>query len=396
MTESYPEIRVDQTPTTDCWQLTPLYLESITKGIMRWQIAFDGERLCVSWGVVNGAIDMSELVVETNSSGRSLQQQALLQARQRYRLKWRDGYRTPNIAPSVRIRPMRGETYQEGSIKYWPVYTQPKLNGVRMLASIDSGNAVRLTSRNGLSYSHFEHFDQDLLDFFCYLPAGSSLDGELYSPTISFNEIISYARTVKSPLPSRTKLQYWLFDVIYDDPLGAPYECRYELLVNAYDAYIEDHGHQPVSLYVIPAELAHSHADLVKQHDHWVSEGYEGLMIKKISNGSAAGTACHTQSLYRPTRCKNILKYKNFIEEEATIVDVDTGVGREAGVALLVVKDERGNILRLRAMGDFEQRRCWYNDPSLVIGKQATIRYQTLSDYGVPLFCVVVAVRDYE
>ena len=115
-------------------------------------------------------------------------------------------------------------------------------------------------------------------------------------------------------------------------------------------------------------------------------------MIKKISNGMAFGSKSYNETLYKPGKCNHILKYKHFIDEEAIII----GVTEAEGTTLLSVQDRRGNVFPIRMKCNLERKRSWIQNPQLIVGKEATIRYQELSIYGIPKFPLGLAIRDYE
>ena len=49
-----------------------------------------------------------------------------------------------------------------------------------------------------------------------------------------------------------------------------------------------------------------------------------------------------------------------------------------------------------RMMGTLEERKTIFTNKQRYIGKMLTVRYQQLTEDGVPRFPVGVAVRDYE
>lgn len=394
------EIRMDQTPTQKLWSLIPLYKLSVTGDMLFWQIGFDGNnQLEISHGYEGGAIRTDKTEVKVNNSGRSLQEQALLEARHRYKLKYHEGYQPAGATTPPLVKGMKGYEYKPNSVKNWPVYTQAKLNGIRMLCQ-DTTTGLSMRSWLNNPYKHLTHIERELRDFFSYLPRYSTLDGELYNHGMDFTELTSAIKTVKSVHPKLHEVQYWIFDINYEDSEGAPFEKRCLLLHNAYRQYIHDlqsnNKQVPVTFTIVPTYVANNHQEVLQQHQQYVASGYEGIMIKKISNGYPATSKEYQQSLYRPGKGNHILKYKEFIDEEAVVVNVTEAEGTEKGAAILEVVDKRGNRFPVRMRGDFDRRRHWFQNPNVIMGKEITIRYQELSIYGVPRFPVGVAVRDYE
>lgn len=400
--QNIEEIRMDQYPTKSCWSLVPMYKTSANGGLLFWQIGFDGiNNLVISHGYHDGVIRKDKTEVKINTSGRSMTDQALQEARQRYKLKYKEGYQPAGSTTPPLIKGMKGYEYKETMIKSWPVYTQPKLDGIRMLCQQRQLTEINMRSWLNNPFTHLNHIEDELKEFFPYLPRYSTLDGELYNHNMDFTLLTSTVKTVKHKHHRLSEIQYWIFDIDYEDSSGTPYESRCALLINAFNKYVQDrslHGviNLPKTFVIVPTQVAMSHQEILQQHDRHVADGYEGIMIKKVSNGSQSNSKLYIESLYKPGKCNHILKYKQFKDEEVIVVDVTDSEGTEKGAALLIVQDSRGNTFPIRMRGDLERRREWFLRQDLVLGKEVTIRYQELSIYGVPRFPVGIAIRDYE
>lgn len=386
-------IRLDEIPTQPTWQLIPLYKTSATGGLMMWQVGFNGQQLEMTHGYVGGEIRTDYTDVLTNQSGRSLQEQALLEARSRYNNKYtKDLYRPAGVETTDVSQPALADKWKPGMIKRWPVMVQPKLDGIRMLAKMMPDGTIRTRSRGNRIFPHLQHITSQLQAFFPYLPAGAELDGELYSHDLDFTELTSAVKTEKRIHPLLSKVQYVIFDVVLPD--NPTYEYRYILLANAYNRFLED-GNHPTTFTVLPAEYASSDQEVLAFHQRSVAAGYEGTIVRKIG-GINPNPKEVKEAQYKPGRSKNILKYKDFLDEEGTIVGVKDAEGTERGAAILIIQDKRGNVFPVRPRGSFEQRREWLAHPERVIGKPLTFRYQELSIHNVPRFPIGIAVRDYE
>jgi len=88
--------------------------------------------------------------------------------------------------------------------------------------------------------------------------------------------------------------------------------------------------------------------------------------------------------------------FKQFFDEEVEIVDVMEGKGKDKGAAIFVVKNSQNKIFNVRMKGSIEQRKNWFKNPKEVLGRIITVKYQELSNKGIPRFAVGVAFRDYE
>ena len=388
--DNFQLVTPTQTPIQDAWKLPPLFREDAAGKNSTWQIGFDGvDRLVMRFGKVGGVIrtTRTEVVPKAN---RTMQQQALQEARQRYAEKVRkDGYHIETEEAPEIPQPMLANKWDPNKTKLtFPVWAQPKLDGIRCLAYLQDGE-VHLRSRNNKPFFFLQHIRDRVADFLTFLPPGTILDGEFYSFRLSFNEITGIVRQQKNPHPREELIDYFIFDLILpDDP---SFEERYNLLIDAYNAYSEaglvnftETGEVDDPIRVVAITEALSKEDLLEFHDEYVQLGYEGLIIRKINMP------------YKFGRGSNLLKYKEFHDEEGEIVGVQEAKGTEEGAAILIVRDARGNELPVRFRAPIEERRRWFENPDLVLGKRATIRYQELTPDGIPRFPVGVAIRDYE
>lgn len=392
-----------------------------------WRVGFEAVtqttgQLEMRHGIVNGTITINHTQVTTNTSGRNIVEQGLLEARRRYLDKWDEGYRTASEFGNTAVQgesgvmkahkwldlTPKGNFKKQTVVNVWPVFVQAKLDGIRMVCrSLPTGEVQGRSKDNKIRYTA-QHIYRELESFMRYLPSGSELDGELYSHDMTFSTLQSVANTGNKQggvfHPRIAEAKYFIFDVI-DPGMTMPQEDRYALLINAYRRYLEDKGFTAEQgdqspnanrhFFPVSVTVAHSEEEINQFHDQYVALGYEGIMIRRLALGVASGPQ-YELSLYARKRSYGLLKHKKFFDEEALVIGVDaeTGRGTEEGLALLTVQDRSGNILpSVRSRGSFEQRRQWALHPDLVLGKVATIRYQERSEYGVPRFPVIIGIR---
>lgn len=383
-------------PAFNDWCLTPIYRQSATDATLVWQIGFNGQELVIVHGHVLGVKQRKTRTIITNNSGRSLQQQAWLEAKNRYKKMYNKGYKPiQDDVPLALANPtaMLANAYTERKAGMRPKAISPKLDGVRCLANIHQGE-VALRSRENRPWMWLEHIREQLSLLFFYLPVGVHLDSELYSHDMGFNELISAVRTTKTKHPRNKDVKCFIFDVIVPSEPNMPYEDRYNLLSRAILKYIEE-GHPYTEFCLLECFEVGGEKEVFQWHDYFVSLGYEGAIVRKLAGANP--TAKHLKDAsYRSTRCSNILKVKKFTDEEGIVQSVIDGEGTEKDLAIFNVRDQRGNIIPIRPRGSFEQRKSWYEQPELCIGKKYTFRYFELTEYGVPRFPVGIAFRDYE
>lgn len=369
------EIRMDQTPVSAVWALVPLYKLVATGDFEMWQVGFDG---------------VNKLEFSDGTSTSVNGDQALSEARRHYKRKYSEGYAPAGPSTPPLVKAMKAYDYTQGSIKSWPVWTQPKLNGMRLLCQDMGGGTIAIRSGTNNPQTHLTHMEEELRAFVQYLPRYCVLDMEAYTPAMNFSTLTSVLRTSKIVHPRLVEIQCHLFDIIYEDAEGVPYEKRYNLLANAYLKYCSDRTADGVTtpslLHVVPCQIASTHQDVMTHHAQYVSAGWEGVIIRKVSNGARDDTVVFGESLYKQTRCNHILKYKSFKDTEATIVD-------------MVVSDDRVRFEVCDAEGHrftLYMRTDVHAEIATVRGKDITYRYQGVGADGIPIAPVGIAIRDYE
>ena len=254
------------------------------------------------------------------------------------------------------------------SIKF-PCYTQRKYDGTRCVAISGKG----LYSRNKKRYPHLDHIVAEINK----LPSTIILDGELYSDTLTFQEIVGIVKreTLKEG-DEEKQLQIKLH--VYDIINKAPYEERYANLQILFNKYKFQH------LVLVKSDICESEEAIKELHARYVQEGYEGLMLRNKTG------------LYKNSRAVDLQKYKEFFDGEFKIVAFKEGEGLEAGCVIWVCEAENGLQFACRPRGTREERVELYSNGDKYVGKKLTVRYQEMTDSNVPRFPVGIAIRDYE
>lgn len=368
-------IDYDTEPKTNFWSMIPLFKISKSGKTLFWQVGFDSKNIESTHGFVDGKIrtDLSEVI--TNMTGRNSNQQALIIARHSFLKKFRnEGYRAENEELKESDKePMLCSKFVDVKNPVFPMFIQEKLDGIRLIASKDGLK----TGRGNRENKYLDTVRLETQRLLKNLPEGSILDGEAYNKDWSFNLLTSVFKTEKTKHPLNDQVQYFIFDIILpDDP--ACYSVRHKLLKNAWlrDVY--------KSIQIIDYGVINSTAEVKKMHDQWVGEGKEGVILRI------------PKKPYQHGRSKFILKYKEFDDEECTVLDIIDSTGTEKGCGVFIVRDPRGNEFPVRPRGSFDFRKEALVNKKDYIGKLYTIRYFGLSEYGVPRQPVGIAFRDYE
>lgn len=255
------------------------------------------------------------------------------------------------------------------------IYVSPKLDGLRVVLTKDGA-----FSRNGKKFISFPHIFNKLKPFFDKNP-DLVFDGECYTNRLSndFNKIISLAKqqkpTAEDLKESEKYLQYWIFD--FPSCPGGYHERYTEL-----KGFINKNFKKDDHIILVEHELIFSEEELKQKFGEYIEAGYEGIMVNSYSGK------------YEQKRSKNILKYKEFIDEEFEILNITEGTGNRAGMfgrATLKMKD--GKTFDSNARGNQEFYIDLLKNKKNYIGQMATVRYQNLTPDGIPRFPVLVCLR---
>ena len=255
------------------------------------------------------------------------------------------------------------------------VFIQPKLDGVRCIFTKDGA-----FSRTGKQFKNVAHLEEDLEDFFNDNP-NSVLDGELYNHNLKhdFEKIISLVRKTKPTDEDRLEagnlVQYHVYDTIWD---GVTYEDRYNWLRINLPIY--------KTMTLIVNTTVDTMAEAKMLHDVHLAQGYEGSMLR-------------TNGLYEQKRSYNLQKFKDFSDDEATIIGYEAGKGKRTGtLGKFYMQDDEGNKFGCPPGKGYSYKDLTHMLDNIhdYIGQRATFTYfqrTQAGSYRHPLF---KALRNYE
>lgn len=269
-------------------------------------------------------------------------------------------------------------------VPFW--YASRKIDGVRCSFYWD-GNRIRSASRGGGNYDyatmHFTH-NKTLIEFFKRHPK-FILDGELYKHGKSLQQISGAARMEKNAVDCD-----WLEFYIYDNMLeGMAFKDRLETLHTIKREL--NLGFDPnrsweegeLQMQMVPQERVSGWNNILKLHDQYVSEGWEGLVIRNPDKVYGFGR-----------RTNDMIKVKKYKDAEFRITGISEGLRDED--MCFTLETAEGIPFKAKPMGSREIKNQYRKDLPKLIGKYATVKYFYLSDEGTPLQPVLKAIRDYD
>ena len=220
------------------------------------------------------------------------------------------------------IKAMLAHKYNEDKADY-PAFIQPKLDGVRCLFT-----AKGAFSRADNQFMNVQHIEQALKPFFAKNPT-AVLDGELYNHGLKddFEKIISLVKKRKPTKDDRVEaaelVEYHIYDVA--SMKIANYTTRLSY-INSISNFQWNH-----ILRRVDTKVALDFDDALKMHNKNLKLGYEGSIYRSF------------EGKYKGTRSWDLMKFKDFHDAEATIIDFVAGKGkREGTLGKFIMQDDEG------------------------------------------------------
>ena len=363
--------------------LPKLYKRTSAGKVQIWYMEQDGARYRTVSGQIDGAkVESGWTEAKPKNVGKSNEtsavEQAMLEMNAKYEKKLaQGGYHedVDSIDEAKFFKPMLAKKYED--FPGGPVYTQPKLDGVRCIANKDG-----LWTRQGKPITALPHIVDALQQFFMDFP-NAVLDGELYNHDLrdDFNKIISLVRK-KNPSAERIAEAAAVVEYhVYDYPsVGGGFGERYKALVTELS---KDTEGSPIC--IVETLKVYGPGELGDIYGEWIAVGFEGQMVR-----------LHDVE-YEQKRSKSLLKRKEFKDEEFEIVSVNEGEGNRSGMAgFITYRMEDGREFGSGIKGTHEYCKQLLVDADKYKGGTGTVRFFDYTPDGVPRFPVTVALFEGE
>jgi len=248
-------------------------------------------------------------------------------------------------------------------------YVSRKIDGARCIAIVDENGDASFFSRTGKT---FDTLDVVAGGIKALGVTNVVFDGELCLVDDEGNEdfqgIMKQLKKKGHTIPNPS---YKIFDMISHDEFyskkgekNKPYSIRYNNL------QVVMRNNACACLSVLPQER-------INDDDHfqeWIitanDYSWEGLMLR-------------ADEPYKGKRSKDLLKFKNFHDDEYEVVDVEFGPFRyvkdgseceETMLSCVMIK-HKDNIVRVGSGFSIDQRQEFYCNPCKILGKQITVQY---------------------
>lgn len=374
-----------------------LYKRTVTGKIQEWTIIATPEGFYVKEGIVGGKITETKVNrCEPKNIGKSNEtdskSQAILEAQAKFDKKLKTGYKLniKDIDNNSYIPPMKAKKFRdyEKNIKY-PVAIEDKLNGI----------CCTVDKRGGLSYKGEQ--------FYCIkhiLNAATPLI-EKYPDIYLHGELFNYEyRNLLNRIASLVSVNRKEKDISPEDEL----ESEKIVKLYVYDFYgaegvtkdtdyinrkkvLKDLLKNNKYIIYLDYKLANSLDDVEKALKETKESKWEGIMVKLL-NGK-----------YSHKRSKDILKLKNWSDEEFKIIGFEMGAGNWEGCCKGVVCElnkpatNGETTFTSNIRGTQEELTGLWDNQKEHLGKFCTVDFQEKSEFGIPLIPYTqLPFRDYE
>lgn len=364
-----------------------LYATSSKGDIKVWKgsVKDVGDKSIIEYefGLENGKHQIQTIeVTEGKSIGRSNEttpyEQAVKMVESKYNKKRDKGYTEDKNNISTPILPMLALSFEKRkhNIKY-PCYVQPKIDGVRMTCRMVDGK-IEMFTRRGKPFTLMTHIEDELIKIFKDLERGETfyLDGELYSDTLTFQELAGIVRRSSNDEEILKQIHYVVFDCFDLNKPNWDWLDRWESIY-----------HSITENYVLrcPKFPAYDENQIYKWNSDFIEQGYEGTIIRNM------------EGKYKLNhRSSDLQKYKTFLDDEYEIIGFKEGTNTDEGCVIWECKTPNELEFSVRPRGTKEQRTEWFDDGESYVGSLLTVRFQELTDDGIPRFPVGITIRDYE
>lgn len=299
-------------------------------------------------------------------------EQAIFEMESKIREKLTEGYfyTIKECETEEVILPMLAKNFddEKHKIDWNNCFIQPKLDGMRCLAHIKSNGDVTLISRDGKIIQNMQHIINDI----CTIKQDVILDGELYLHNSSFQENMKLIKKYRRG--ETEKIKYHIYDLVNENS----FEDR---VVRNYIKELPNC--EEVSTYKITSE-----EQLKVFHSQFIEMGYEGSIVR------------WGETSYKINgRSSNLLKYKDFQDIDAEIIDIlPNDANPLHGTPLLKYTNKKlsGTVISTFKAGckmSHEDREDLLTNKNKYIGQIANIRFFEWTDDGNPRFPVMMGIH---
>jgi ATP-dependent DNA ligase len=338
------------------------------KGVDRlWTVTVQNGVSTTSWGIKGGKMVSQVKEYKEGKQKRTPHEQAVFETKAITVKKKREGWESferevvseESKSQVLEVRPLLARNF-EGVPDDAQVFVQPKLDGMRCIADIETGT---LWSRGGKVISELPRLESAVKALFGFQV--TYLDGELYVPGKTFPELVSLVRN------GSLEVQYHVYDCVMSAPFSTRNGMFEMLMVTA-----------PIHKVRTVCTTGKGIAAL---HEEFLQQGFEGTMVRTDK-----------EKTYRfGARSLSLLKLKNFKDDEFLCTNIKQEK-HEDTLGSLECVTKSGDVFHARPKLTDEERLNLWKHPDQVLNHLVTVKYFEMTEAGVPRFPVAIRIRPRE
>jgi DNA ligase 1 len=249
-------------------------------------------------------------------------------------------------------------------VDYW--WVSPKLDGIRCVYR--SYNLKTRSNKEIVGFENITKVCNDIAKKFDTI----IIDGELYSHTLTFQEIQGFVvRSKNINSEDKEKIFFNIFAVTSDSIKDT---AKMVELLHKIESYLKTNNITCVR--IIPYEkVKNEYSQIEDIAKKYVENGYEGCMLR------------HPFTYYDFKRSDNLLKVKFFIEDDFRIIGFKEGDGRNKNLlgSVIVESIDKRVVADVGSGFSDEDRKYIWSHKDEYIDKLAEVKYQNLTDDGSSL-----------
>lgn len=266
--------------------------------------------------------------------------------------------------------------------KYGTMLGQWKIDGLRCIIGAEKGidlfNPINLTyhSRTGEDWTAkmswmddilLPKISKELLDMM--IEEGACLDGELYLPGYSVNDINSFVKNTQ--LVQHYKLQYWCYDICCENmSADKRNDYRFDNIDMPVRMFLnkEEHLNCTNQFNILPTVVVHNIQHSMQLRDNYISMGFEGLILRNPSAEYQFGK-----------RNQAMFKFKKVDDGKFIIVDIKTEQKRSDLPLFVLRNDINDSLFECSINKPHEEQRAILYNKDNYIGKYAHVEFRARS-----------------
>lgn len=256
---------------------------------------------------------------------------------------------------------MLAHKYELKRVRAFPVYVEPKLDGMRCVAIVDN-TGVKFVSRNGKPITTIPHLEKQIAQaFFIKKEDVLYIDGEL---TAGDNFNISISALRKKDEKAQSAL-FHVFDVLTEAEFKGEAQTQMQdraQRVGSLNAY--------PNLCPVSRKLVNTDEEVLEAYQKERDKGEEGIIVKD------------PEGIYEPKRSYNWMKIKDCNDADLEVVGYFEGEGKYEGMLGGLIVDHEGVEVRVGSGLSDKQRQGLWDERDSLAGKIVEVQYHEVTPDG--------------